>query len=162
MEDYLYYLRLQLEGRIPEEEVRHQMDLYSSYIEENLAGGEPLESILRRLGDPQDLSEMIIKAWHNSRESLSDIIRRENPFNDRTGYFDEDPEETARAYEGMTEEEIEINSRLRNPAHGIKAEFSEEKGWNVHLGKVKLNGLWGTVLIVVIVAAIFTVIRQLG
>ena len=45
----------------------------------------------------------------------------------------------------MTAEEI--NANVQNPEHGFHAEFIENEGWDVRLGKLKLNTWYGTLII---------------
>lgn len=162
MDDFLYILRLQLEGRIPEENVKAQIHLYENYINECMAGGEPLERVLRRIGDPAKVADLIVDAYHEKREKEHDkdwggmlqVLTE-------TGLVP-DPEEAQRKTEEDMNSEEYINSILQNPKHGIKAEFSQEKGWNVHLGKFKLNSWYGYLIIMFVIVGLFTLIQQIG
>ena len=40
MDDFLYILKLQLEGRLSDEQITDQMHIYEDYIQEQLAGGK--------------------------------------------------------------------------------------------------------------------------
>ena len=53
MDDFLYILKLQLEGRLSDEQITDQMHIYEDYIQEQLAGGKTMEQVMRKLGDPE-------------------------------------------------------------------------------------------------------------
>ncbi len=56
----------------------------------------------------------------------------------------------------------EINAQIRNPDHGLHAEFKEGEGWDVRLGKLKLNTWYGTLIILGIVLAVFILFSELS
>lgn len=60
----------------------------------------------------------------------------------------------------MTAEEI--NAQIQNPEHGFHAEFKENEGWDVRLGKLKLNTWYGTLIILGIVLAVFILFSELS
>lgn len=132
MESFLYDLRLELEKELTAEQTDYQMNLYRNYFVEEMKKGKTEEQVLRKLGEPSKVAEMIIDSYRKREES-------------------ED-----RQFSGMSEAD-EINSRIRNPEHGIKAEFKENEGWDIRLGKLKLNSWYGTLIIlgVVLVICIF-------
>ena len=150
MDDFLYVLRLSLEGHVPEEYIRQQLQSYEAYFGEHAAAGEPLERTLRRLGDPTKVAELIVEDYRMKQERLA----RSN-FEVPLFFGNGDGE---KAEELDTAEKI--NAKIKNPEHGIKAEFKEDQGWDVRLGKFKLNSWYGTLLILLVVVVIYTLIRQ--
>ena len=132
MESFLYDLRLELEKELTAEQTDYQMNLYRNYFVEEMKKGKTEEQVLRKLGDSAKVAEMIMDSYRE-REEAED-----------------------RQSSGMSEAD-EINSRIRNPEHGIKAEFKENEGWDIRLGKLKLNSWYGTLIIlgVVLVICIF-------
>ena len=59
----------------------------------------------------------------------------------------------------MTAEEI--NANVQNPEHGFHAEFIENEGWDVRLGKLKLNTWYGTLIILGAVLGISVLISTI-
>ena len=227
MDDFLYILRLRLEGRIPDEEVLPQVRLYENYINSCVAGGDPLERVLRRLGDPSDVADKIVEAYEKRLQEIKDepMVIMRTLLKEFTGDDDEAvdarmevmkqaAEEADDASGSSTADETDgvsgsstadeaadmsgcttdaagadadaaeadtaassqnispskdayadadaINARIQNPKRGIKAEFSQEKGWNVHIGGFKLNSWYGYLIIVLIVVVIFGLLGQLN
>jgi hypothetical protein len=157
MDDFLYLLKLQLEGRIPQEEVDFQIRNYESYINEETAGGKPLESVLRYLGDPSKIADIVVENYHKRKKM--DLERRWNVQSARPFGMDAEGEPLKDVTGDSTAEEI--NAHVQNPKHGIKAEYKEGKGWDVRLGRLKLNGWTGTLLILLVVVVIYTLIKQM-
>ncbi len=59
----------------------------------------------------------------------------------------------------MTAEEI--NEQVYNPERGFHAEFKENEGWDIRLGRLKLNSWYGTLIILGIVLVVFILISEL-
>ena len=93
MDDFLYILKLQLEGRLSDEQITDQMHIYEDYIQEQLAGGKTMEQVMRKLGDPEKVADMIVEHY----EKLERQQQREN-------------------IGSMTADEI--NANVQNPEHG--------------------------------------------
>ena len=74
MDDFLYILKLQLEGRLSDEQITDQMHIYEDYIQEQLAGGKTMEQVMRKLGDPEKVADMIVEHY----EKLERQQQREN------------------------------------------------------------------------------------
>ena len=136
MDDFLYALKMQLEGKIAAEQVADQMKLYENYIEEQMAGGKTLEQVLRKLGDPVKIADLIVDSYEKRACAQQ-----------RTGN------------KQMTAEEI--NAQIQNPERGFHAEFKENEGWDVRLGNLKLNTWYGTLIILGIVLGIFILFSEL-
>ena len=132
LDDFLYILKLQLEGRLSDE----QMHIYEDYIQEQLAGGKTMEQVMRKLGDPEKVADMIVEHY----EKLERQQQRENIGN-------------------MTADEI--NANVQNPEHGFHAEFIENEGWDVRIGKLKLNTWYGTLIILGAVLGISILISEI-
>jgi len=116
MDDFLYILKLQLEGRLSDEQITDQMHIYEDYIQEQLAGGKTMEQVMRKLGDPEKVADMTAD---------------------------------------------EINANVQNPEHGFHAEFIENEGWDVRIGKLKLNTWYGTLIILGAVLGISILISEI-
>ena len=61
----------------------------------------------------------------------------------------------------ILKEADEINEQVHNPERGFHAEFKENEGWDIRLGKVKLNSWYGTLIILGIVLAVFILFSEL-
>lgn len=142
MDDFLYVLKLQLMDRLTPDEVNEQIALYENYIDEEIAGGKTLEQVMRKLGDPCKVADMIVDHYaemqQQSREEEEKLLQR---------------------YKHMSA--AEINGEITNPEHGFHAEFKENEGWDVRLGRFKLNTWYGTLIILGIVLGIFILISEL-
>jgi hypothetical protein len=136
MDDFLYILKLQLEDKLTSQQVEEQIHLYENYVEEQIAGGKTMEQVMRKLGDPVKVAEMIVDDY----EKRAAQSKKEQ-------------------FGNLTAEEI--NSQIPNPEHGFHVEFKENEGWEVRLGKLKLNSWYGTLLILAIVLVVFILISEL-
>ena len=139
MDDFLYALKIMLLDRLPQAEVDRQISIYEDYINEELAGGKTLETVLRKLGDPAKVADLIAEDYEK-----------------RVAQAKAEREKTAG---GMTAEEM--NANVQNPKHGVQAHYQENEGWDVHLGKLKLNTWYGRLIILGIVLVIFIVFSEL-
>ena len=136
MDVCFYILKLQLEGRLSDDQITDQMHIYEDYIQEQVAGGKTMEQVMRKLGDPAKVADMIVEHY----EKLEKQQQRESIGN-------------------MTAEEI--NANVQNPEHGFHAEFIENEGWDVRLGKLKLNTWYGTLIILGAVLGISVLISTI-
>ncbi|MEI3338865.1 MAG: hypothetical protein V8R80_02000 [Eubacterium sp.] len=140
MDDFLYILKLQLMDRLTPAQIDDQILLYQNYIEEQVASGKTLEQVMRKLGDPVKIADLIVEDYEKRAKAQKRQDEREK-------------------MKQMTAEEI--NAQIKNPEHGFHAEFKENEGWDVRLGKLKLNTWYGTLLILAIVLVVFILISEL-
>lgn len=140
MDDFLYILKLQLTDRLTPEQIDDQMVLYQNYIEEQIAGGKTLEQVMRKLGDPAKVADMIVD-YYQKQAGM------------------QEQRETREKLGNMTAQEI--NDQIQNPEHGFHAEFRENEGWDIRFGKLKLNTWYGTLIILGVVLLVFILISEL-
>ncbi len=133
MEDFLYVLKMELEQKLTPDQVDHQLQLYRNYMMDEMSKNKTEEQVLRKLGDPMLICKLIIESYEKQGQKQE----REKQRN-------------------LTAEEI--NAQVTNPARGIHAEFQEDKGWDIRLGKLKLNSWYGTFIILGIVLAVFVIL----
>ncbi len=153
MEEFLSVLKTCLMERMTPAELDEQIELYRDYFKDELAAGKSMEQILRKLGEPAKVAELIVE--HAEGLRLEEEAEQQQRYNRR---FCGDCHDCT----NMTEEEIEeVNAQIQNPEHGFHAEFKANEGWDVRLGKLKLNTWYGTLIILGIVLVIFVVISQL-
>ena len=82
MDDFLYILKLQLEGRLSDDQITDQMHIYEDYIQEQVAGGKTMEQVMRKLGDPAKVADMIVEHYEKlekqqQRESIGNMTAEE-------------------------------------------------------------------------------------
>lgn len=151
MNEFLSVLKIRLMDRLTPAELEEQLALYESYIKEQIAGGKTSEQVLRKLGDPAKVAELILEHYDGEPPGEKQLCGGEPQ--DGCAGCDFCGEK------GMTA--AEINRQIQNPEHGIHAEFKEEEGWDVRLGNLKLNTWYGTLIILGIVLVIFVLISEL-
>ncbi|MCC8081129.1 MAG: DUF1700 domain-containing protein [Lachnospiraceae bacterium] len=142
MNEFLNVLKLNLMDRLTPAELNEQVALYENYINEQLAGGKTLEQVMRKLGDPEKVADMIVKHYGGQESEKTEQTNR-----------------AGRIFRDMTTDEI--NEQIQNPDRGIHAEFKENEGWDVRLGKLKLNTWYGTLIILGIVLVVFVLFSEL-
>ncbi len=129
---------------LPPEELEEQIALYRRYMENQVAGGQTMEQVLSKLGDPAKVAELIVAHDADVR------AQQEKEQYEKQRLWKKD----------MTVEEI--NAQIENPPNrGVHAEFKENEGWDVRAGRVKLNSWYFTLIILGIVLVIFIAINQL-
>lgn len=140
MDDFLYALKLELEGKLADDQIEYQLGLYRKYIHTEMNKGKSMEMVLRKLGDPALISKLILESYEKREKEAKKKAEWEKKGN-------------------MTVEEI--NAQIQNPERGIRAEFIPDKGWDVRLGKLKLNSWYGTFIILGIVLVIFILLSTI-
>ena len=136
MDDFLYCLKMELDEKLSEEQIEYQLDLYRNYIIEEMKKNKTEEQVLRKLGDPVLISKLIVESY----------VKREK-------------EERKKKSRPQTAEEI--NAQIQNAEHGFHAEFIENEGWDVRIGKLKLNTWYGTLIILGIVLVVFIILSTI-
>ena len=137
MDDFLLALKENLNGQLSEEQIEYQLGLYRNYMQEEMEKGKTETQVLRKLGDPKLVSRMIIESYRK-REKREEREKEQEP-------------KTA----------DEINAQIQNAEFGVHAEFKEGEGWDVRLGKFKLNSWYGTLTILGIVLVIYIVLSTM-
>lgn len=137
MDDFLYVLKAELMGKLNPDQIEYQIGLYRKYIMDEMDQGKAIDQVMRKLGDPTKIAEKIIEFY----------IENKDP-NEKKSIWDERSPE-------------EINAMFQNPEKGIKASFSPENGWDIRLGKLKLNSWYGTFIILGIVLVIFIFLSRI-
>ncbi len=145
MEDFLTILKLQLMDRLEPDDLEEQLQMYRDYINDQLEQGRTMDQVLAKLGDPEKVADLIVEHDDKVHQQQEEFKRRE----------------WERWSKDMSVDEI--NAQIENPPGdmGIHAEYKENEGWDVRLGKLKLNAWYGTLIILGIVLVIFILISQL-
>ena len=137
MDDFLYALKAELMGNLKPDQIDFQIDLYRNYIIEEMNNGKAIDQVMRKLGDPSKIAELILKSYAEGK----------------------DPNEKKSIWDERTPDEI--NAMIQNPERGIQAKFDPKTGWDVRLGKLKLNSWYGTFIILGIVLVIFVILSTI-
>lgn len=142
MDDFLYVLQCELEEKLTGEQILYQLNLYRKYMSEQMAEGKTEAQVLQKLGDPTVVAQKIIEAYENKEKQ--EAAQRGNALKDPFP---------------LTAEEM--NAQIKNPEWGFHLQFEENKGWDIRLGKLKLNSWYGTLIILGVVLVIFILLSYL-
>lgn len=142
MDDFLYVLQCELEEKLTGEQILYQLNLYRKYMSEQMAEGKTEGQVLQKLGDPTVVAQKIIEAYENKEKQ--EAAQRGNALKDPFP---------------LTAEEM--NAQIKNPEWGFHLQFEENKGWDIRLGKLKLNSWYGTLIILGVVLVIFILLSYL-
>lgn len=142
MDDFLYVLQCELEEKLTGEQILYQLNLYRKYMSEQMAEGKTEAQVLQKLGDPTVVAQKVMEAYENKekQEAAQRGNALQNPF-------------------PLTAEEM--NAQIKNPEWGFHLQFEENKGWDIRLGKLKLNSWYGTLIILGVVLVIFILLSYL-
>ena len=112
-------------------------------LEEKLmAEGKTEAQVLQKLGDPTVVAQKVMEAYENKEKQ--EAAQRGNALKDPFP---------------LTAEEM--NAQIKNPEWGFHLQFEENKGWDIRLGKLKLNSWYGTLIILGVVLVIFILLSYL-
>ena len=170
-DEFLSELSQALFGKLSPSQVNAEVRYYSEYIMEQAAKGLSEEEIIASLGAPNALARTIADSYAkpvpkadkkpDEEEYLETKgkIKRENRFEKaaKSRGFDIENENKSEDSSDKIQRSYTEDDQYMEGYRGIKATFSEEKGWDVRLGPLKLNKWYGTLIIlaaVVIIAVI--------
>ena len=142
MDDFLYVLQCELEEKLTGEQILYQLNLYRKYMSEQMAEGKTEGQVLQKLGDPTVVAQKVMEAYENKEKQ--EAAQRGNALKDPFP---------------LTAEEM--NAQIKNPEWGFHLQFEENKGWDIRLGKLKLNSWYGTLIILGVVLVIFILLSYL-
>lgn len=142
MDDFLYVLQCELEEKLTGEQILYQLNLYRKYMSEQMAEGKTEAQVLQKLGDPIVVAQKVMEAYENKEKQ--EAAQRGNALKDPFP---------------LTAEEM--NAQIKNPEWGFHLQFEENKGWDIRLGKLKLNSWYGTLIILGVVLVIFILLSYL-
>ena len=142
MDDFLYVLQCELEEKLTGEQILYQLNLYRKYMSEQMAEGKTEAQVLQKLGDPTVVAQKVMEAYENKEKQ--EATQRGNALKDPFP---------------LTAEEM--NAQIKNPEWGFHLQFEENKGWDIRLGKLKLNSWYGTLIILGVVLVIFILLSYL-
>lgn len=142
MDDFLYVLQCELEEKLTGEQILYQLNLYRKYMSEQMAEGKTEAQVLQKLGDPTVVAQKVMEAYENKEKQ--EAAQRGNALKDPFP---------------LTAEEM--NAQIKNPEWGFHLQFEENKGWDIRLGKLKLNSWYGTLIILGVVLVLFILLSYL-
>ena len=68
MDDFLYALKAELMGNLKPDQIDFQIDLYRNYIIEEMNNGKAIDQVMRKLGDPSKIAELILKSYAEGKD----------------------------------------------------------------------------------------------
>ena len=63
MDDFLYALKMELDGKLTDDQIAYQLDLYRDYIIKEMRKNKTEEQVLRKLGDPVLICKLIVESY---------------------------------------------------------------------------------------------------
>ncbi len=126
-QEFLHELQIALQGEMSREAVEGHVRYYGDYIMEESRKGASEEEVIARLGSPRLIAKTLIDTTEQFGPSFQE----------------------AHGWDG--------DSRDEDSRRGFRAGYSQQGGWEVHLGKWKLNG-WPGKLILCLLAGLALVV----
>lgn len=153
-DEFIAELSQALFGKMAQAQINGQIQYYDRYIMEEVRKGKTQEQVIEELGTPQLLAKTIALTADKPAESPFDRKARTSMlFGEQSDAAKDDTEEKKRrAYSEA--DQFEPGYR------GVKAEFSAEKGWDIRLGKFKINSWYGMGIILGIILIISGIIEK--
>lgn len=131
-QEFLEELRISLQGEMNQGRINEHLHYYDTYIMEESRKGKTEQQVLEELGNPRLIAKTLIDTNEN--------------------------------YEGGYQESSyssEYDENERTAKKGFHANYSQDKGWDIRFGRVRLNSWYGklamllvAVLVIVLVAHI--------
>lgn len=132
--EFLKELTNALQGNVTTAQVNENVLFYDNYIMEETRKGRMEEQVLQELGNPRLLAKTIIDTSDHARQY---------------------------AHEDTYQENWEEQNRQKSHRRGLHAEYSEEDGWDIRLGRFKLNSWYGYLTIIAVITLILFIIGSL-
>lgn len=153
-DEFIVELSQALFGKMTQAQINGQIQYYEKYIMEEVRKGKTEEQVIEELGEPHLLAKTIALMADKPTERTFDRKTRASMlFGEQKESAKEDTEEKKR----RTHSEAD---QYEPGYHGVKAEFSSEKGWDIRLGKFKINSWYGTGIILGIILIIAGIIEK--
>ena len=111
------------------------INYYSSYFQDEMRKGRSEEEIAKELGDPRLIAKTIIG------------VLEEDGYSEESGAYEED----------LLKRQREAAEDNRQDDRGFRAEFGEN-GWDIRIGRFKINSWYGYLLIAVIVFSVISLL----
>ncbi len=127
-QEFLQELRIALQGEVSQAAINEHIRYYESYIIEESRKGRSEEEVIAQLGNPR----LIAKTLIDTTEQFGSAKRDE--------YYSESYSQ------GETEN-----------GKGFHADYSDENGWDIRFGKLKLNSWYGKLLMILLAIIVIVV-----
>lgn len=132
--DFINILKETLEDEVSENTIKENINYYNNYIDNEVIKGKSETEVLEQLGDPRLIAKTIIET--SSIKNNGGTYTYSN------------------AYETSESEE--------NKQKGFSAEYNEKNGWDIRVGKLKLNTWYGKILLISIIVLLLFVIAHIA
>lgn len=131
-QSFLQELQAALQGEISQSAINEHVKYYENYIIEEARKGRTEEEVIQQLGNPR----LIAKTLIDTTEQFSQSAGKEY-------YSDNNRQET------------------KGKRKGFHADYSGTDGWDLRLGRLKLNTWYGKLLLIILAIAIIVVVAQI-
>lgn len=130
-QEFLRELRIALQGEVSQRAVDEHIRYYENYIIEESRKGKSEEEVIAQLGNPRLIAKTLI---------------------DTTEQFG-----SARSEEYYSES---YSQEPRGNEKGFHANYSDNNGWDVRFGKLKLNSWYGKLIMILLAIIIIVVVAH--
>lgn len=130
-QEFLHELQIALQGEISQAAVNENIRYYDNYIMEESRKGKSEEEVIAQLGNPRLIAKTLI---------------------DTTEQFG--------SYGGAEYYSQDYSQSSAGGDRGFRADYSEQDGWDVRVGKLKLNTWYGKLLLILIAVALIVIVAN--
>ncbi|MEH2945179.1 DUF1700 domain-containing protein [Lachnospiraceae bacterium KK002] len=130
-QEFLHELQIALQGELDQAAINENVKYYDNYIREEARKGQSEEEVTARLGNPRLIAKTLI---------------------DTTGKFGN--------YEGSQYYSEDYRQRNETSGRGFRADYSEQEGWDVRFGGLKLNSWYGKLLLILAAVLIIVIVAN--
>lgn len=132
-QEFLQELRIALQGEISQTALNEHIRYYENYIIEESHKGKTEQEVIAQLGNPRLIAKTLIDTTEQFGQHQRDTYYSEGNY-----------------YQGTMGNE-----------KGFHADYSEQKGWDIRFGRLKLNSWYGKLLLVAIAVLILIIVAKL-
>lgn len=130
-QEFLQELRIALQGEVNQAAINEHIRYYESYIIEESRKGKSEEEVIAQLGNPRLIAKTLI---------------------DTTEQFG-----SAKSEEYYSES---YSQKTAGNEKGFHADYSDVDGWDVRIGKLKLNSWYGKLIMILLAIIIIVVVAH--
>ena len=128
--EFLHELQIALQGEMDQAAVNENLRFYDNYIMEESRKGKSESEVTAQLGNPRLIAKTLIDT-------------SDKPGASQGQYYSEDYKAAGPGTE-----------------KGFRADYSEQNGWDVRLGRMKLNSWYGKLLLILIAVLVIVIVAN--
>lgn len=134
-QEFLEELRIALQGGISQGLINEHLQYYDNYIMEEARKGKTEQQVIEELGSPRLIARTLI--------DTADVQHKE---------FGETSHSDSGSGNGKKREE--------QASKGFRADYSQEKGWDIRYGRFRFNSWYGKLLLILTAILILVIIAN--